>query len=485
MENSFLYNQKLIEKSEKKTFQKIKSFQIMEKAAFVCYSYIINNLTSKRILILCGLGNNGGDGILIANKLINKNINVDLYFPLGLPKTKDSKKALKLIKNKSCIKKNFFLKKYDLIVDAIFGIGFNKKLDKKIITLINKINNSKIKVLSIDMPSGVYTDTGQISRTAIKADTTLTFHRFKSGQFLLPGKKYCGKIVILNIGLTNFDKKCFLKLNQPTNIFKPSPNDNKYTRGGCLVIADKNYVGASKLSFLSLTKSTLRSGSGYCSLIVNEKYAKFYKLHVLEEMILTYNNIHDFYNLIEKQKSNTVIYGCGVENNSINKKILTYLLQNKINLVIDATAFSIIQKNKSEFFLLLNKRKNQTIMTPHEGEFKRIFKKTNNKVNDCLQASKESNSIIVYKGNDTVIGNPDGQCFINNDSSPYLATAGSGDVLAGIIGGLFSQGFDGLMAARLGCYIHSKCGINLGPGLIASDLINKIPETINNLINSK
>ena len=134
-----------------------------------------------------------------------------------------------------------------------------------------------------------------------------------------------------------------------------------------------------------------------------------------------------------------------------------YLLQNKMNLVIDATAFSIIQKNKSEFFLLLNKRKNQTIMTPHEGEFKRIFKKTNNKVNDCLQASKESNSIIVYKGNDTVIGNPDGQCFINNDSSPYLATAGSGDVLAGIIGGLFSQGFDGLMAARLGCYIHSKC----------------------------
>ena len=119
-----------------------------------------------------------------------------------------------------------------------------------------------------------------------------------------------------------------------------------------------------------------------------------------------------------------------------------------------------------------------TIMTPHAGEFKRLFNTTNNKVIDCLNAAKESNSIIVYKGNDTVIGSPDGQGYINADSSPFLATAGSGDVLAGIIGGFLSQGIDALSSARLGCYIHSKCGINLGPGLTAGDLVKAIPNVI-------
>ena len=120
----------------------------------------------------------------------------------------------------------------------------------------------------------------------------------------------------------------------------------------------------------------------------------------------------------------------------------------------------------NELLYLLNKRINKTIMTPHAGEFKRVFNTSNNKINDCLDAAKKSNSIIVYKGNDTVIGSPNGQGFINAKSSSYLATAGSGDVLAGLIGGFLSQGIDALIATNLGCFIHSQCGINLGPGLL-------------------
>ena len=151
--------------------------------------------------------------------------------------------------------------------------------------------------------------------------------------------------------------------------------------------------------------------------------------------------------------------------------------------MLDATTFSLFQKNKNEFLNLLNQRKADTIMTPHTGEFKRIFNTTNNKIRDCLEAAKESNSIIVYKGNDTLIGSPNGKGYINMNSSPFLATAGSGDVLAGIIGGLLSQGIDALSSARLGCNIHSQCAINLGPGLIASDLIKEISQVMKNIIN--
>ena len=159
------------------------------------------------------------------------------------------------------------------------------------------------------------------------------------------------------------------------------------------------------------------------------------------------------------------------------------MLKQNIDLILDAVVFSLFQKDKKEFFSILNQRINNTIMTPHAGEFKRIFNTSNNKVNDCLDAAIESNSIIVYKGNDTVIGSPKGQIYINTESSPFLATAGSGDVLAGLIGGLLSQEIDALSSARLGCYIHSRCGINLGPGLTAGDLVKEIPNVIKKIIN--
>jgi hydroxyethylthiazole kinase-like uncharacterized protein yjeF len=199
-------------------------------------------------------------------------------------------------------------------------------------------------------------------------------------------------------------------------------------------------------------------------------------------MILTYKNNNDFISIVENQQCDTLIYGCGIDNNPENRDILTFLLTKNINLVLDATIFSLFQENKYEFFSLLNQRTNITIMTPHAGEFKRIFKTSNNKVKDCINAAKESNSIIVYKGNDTVIGTPKGQGYINKQSSQYLATAGSGDVLAGLIGGFLSQKVDALHSARLGTYIHSMCGINLGPGLTAGDLAKEIPNVLKKLL---
>ena len=132
-------------------------------------------------------------------------------------------------------------------------------------------------------------------------------------------------------------------------------------------------------------------------------------------------------------------------------------------------------------FDALSKRGATTILTPHKGEFEKVFENTNDKINDCINAAKQTNSIILYKGSDTVIGTPSGKAYLNYPSSPYLATAGSGDVLAGLIGGLLAQKYKGVEATKLACYIHSQCGIRLGQGLIASDLIKEIPKVLINI----
>ena len=287
---NYIYNYDLITKAEKKTFQKINSFEVMQMAAKACYSFIIKDLTEKIIIVLCVPVNNGGYGVLIAKNLLKQNYSADICFPLGSPRSEDSKKALDLFPTKERIKENVSLDGYDLIIDALFGTGFNKILDLKTELLFNNINKLKTKIISIDMPSGVLTDSGQITKAAIKADITLSLHRFKPGHWLLPGKEYCGKTILLDIGLVNIDNECFLELNSPLKVPIPSMSDHKFSRGCCFIVAGENLVGASKLAYLSASQSALRTGTGLCKLLVNEKNVKFFKSHVLEEVLVTYKN---------------------------------------------------------------------------------------------------------------------------------------------------------------------------------------------------
>ena len=478
--HQFIYNHRLINKAERITFKNIDSFEIMKRAAKACYLFILKKFSPKKILILCGMGNNGGDGVLIAQYLLKHNFSIDVNYPFGFPKTKDSKKALNLLIDTKVIKDNISFDDYDLIIDALFGTGLNKKLKKTTISLFKEINKAKAKakVVSIDMPSGVFTDNGQIDGLAINANLTLTLHRYKPGQWLLPGKEYCGEIIVLDIGLSNIDQECSLKLNYPDFFPTPSLNDHKFSRGCCFVVAGYQLIGAAKLACLSASKSALRAGTGVCKIILHESQIDYFKPHILEEMLVTYKDNNDFISIIKGEKCNSIIYGCGIENSLPNKEILKFLLQQPISLVLDGTAFTIIQENIDEFMQFLKSRSEETVMTPHRGEFGRIFNITNNKINDCILAAKKSNSIVVYKGSDTVISSPNDEVYINSNSSAHLATAGSGDVLAGLIGGFMSQGLNAIRAAQLGCYVHSQCGINLGKGLIASDLIMEIPNVL-------
>ena len=187
--NIKIYNQNLITKCEKKTFEKKDSFFLMENAAKACSKYILSNYKPKRVLILCGPGNNGGDGILIAKDLLKKKCHVSIFAPIGFGKTKDSAKALLKLNNNDLFKKNINYKDFDFFIDSLFGFNFNRKLTKELKKIIKDINSQKFIKISIDIPSGVYCDNGQIDETAIQADITLTFHRLKPAHVLLPGKK--------------------------------------------------------------------------------------------------------------------------------------------------------------------------------------------------------------------------------------------------------------------------------------------------------
>ena len=476
--NPYIYNQELIQKAERKTFNKIDSFRVMQKAAEACYNTIIDTISTQKILVICGPGNNGGDGILITKHLHDKQKNVSLYAPLGIAKTDDSKKALTLLNNNALIKQNVNINNFEIIIDSIFGIGLNRPLTEELSNLFRSINKTKSKVISIDMPSGVHTDTGRVDSIAVKADITLTFHRLKPGQFLLPGKEYVGEIKLLDIQLENLNNETSIFLNTPLPIKEIEMTDHKYSRGSSYIIAGTQLIGASKLAALAASQSALRSGAGLSKLLIAHDKEEIFKPHILEEMIVLYKNIKDLDLIIKKNKITSLIFGCGIEVSQDNLTLLNFLLDQPINLVLDASAFSLVEQNKESFFDKLTKRTAVTIMTPHKGEFARIFENSDDKINDCLKAAKLTNSIILYKGNDTVIGTPSGKIYINSLSSPYLATAGSGDVLSGLIGGFLAQKISPIEATRLGCYIHALCGIKLGQGLIASDLIKKIPQIL-------
>ena len=476
--NPHIYSHKLIQKSELKTFENTDSFEIMKKAARTSFEYINKNFKFQKILIICGPGNNGGDGILIAKYFSDREKNITIFAPLQLGKTQDSKKALNELQNKNLIEENINFDEYDLIIDSLFGVGFNRTLSDELNDIFYKINNLNTYIISIDMPSGVYTDSGQIPSIAIKANTTLTFHRLKPGLLLMPGKKYTGNIELLDINLIDLDNETKIHLLKPPLLKKTEADIHKYNRGTTFIIAGRELIGASKLAALAASQASLRVGGGVAKIFVHEADINFFKPHILEEMIIPFTNTNHLISIIQKTNILSLVCGCGMDINRSNTEILKFLLKQSFGIVLDASAFSLIKNDKGMFFKLLLNREAVTILTPHKGEFETVFSFNNNKIEASIEASKQTNSIILYKGNDTLIALPNGDIFINYENSPYLATAGSGDVLAGMIGGFLSQQYNGIEAALLACYIHSQSGINLNRGLVASDLIKEIPNVL-------
>jgi len=456
---------------------------LMENAGKAVVDLILQEYKPRPALVVCGTGNNGGDGFVVARMLKERNWQVTLAITGNADDIKDDAKKARDKWNMSGGATRTFapdlLKESELVVDAIFGSGLDRNVEGDAKVAINAINDSKLPVVSIDMASGINTDTGAVMSAAIRAAHTVTFVRAKLGHVVLPGKAHIGELHIYDIGISGSTVKPLYFLNAPV-LWKQSfptlsPESHKYTRGHTVVVGGGiNSTGAARLASIA----ALRIGSGLVSVACAQIAQPMYAMTLTSVMTKTYATTAQLGTLLEDKRITATLIGPGNGVSEATREQALLLLGTKKPCVIDADAISIFQPNPKALFSAIS---GPTVLTPHEGEFARLFGVSGPRTKRALEAAKLSNAVVVLKGNDTVIASPDGRLAVNANAPVWLATAGTGDVLAGMIAGLMAQGMPTFDAACAATWIHGEAATHFGPGLIAEDLPASIPAILKKL----
>lgn len=460
---------------------------LMEKAGYHVTNLITEHNTPKPTLIICGPSNNGGDGWVVARLLHEKKWPVTVFSLASRNTlTGDAEKAAHLWNGPTHYEWNAdLLNGAGLIIDAMFGIGLSRPIEDTAATIIDSINSHQAPIISIDIPSGINADTGEILGTAVHSTLTITFACKKPGHLLLPGKTHSKLIAVVDIGipLPIIDEVAppyYENLPKLWSKYIPHklPHKHKYDYGHTIIIGGhKESTGASCLSAVA----ALRTGAGLATLLCPPDALTIYACHLTSVMVKPCDFTHasNFDDFISDKRKGTLLIGPGAGVNDTTQKIVLTALKHHKKCVLDADALTIFRNNPETLF---NAIESETILTPHDGEFKRLFGHIKgSKPERALQAAQQSGATIILKGSDTIIASPDGRIAINSNASPYLATAGSGDVLAGIITGLLTQHIPAFEASCMGVWIHSETGNILGQGLISEDLPNQISQILQKL----
>ncbi len=467
----------------------INSVELMERAATACFNWMQENYSlSRNYLIFCGTGNNGGDGLVLARLLHNVKVKVQVYvldhknskgdFNSNLDRLTSMKLKVNFIKT---VKEFPVIKKDTIIIDALFGTGLHKPLNGIAAQLVNFINQSFLPIISIDMPSGLSADDYSGINTIIKATHTLSFEVNKLA-FLLPENAvFTGEVQLIKIGLdqqyyvetpTDYevvDKSLIARIYKPRN-----KNGHKYTYGHALLYAgSKNMMGAAILC----ATACMRSGAGLVTIHVSAACEAIVHTALPEAITTTADNI-----AISWLKKSAIGIGPGIEVNLKNRQRLKRLVTVWDKpLIIDASALRLLVTLTSLLHLRI---RHPAILTPHKGEFDDLFGKTSNDFETLQLATKkatELNCFIILKGHHTLIVCPDGKHYFNTTGNAGMATAGSGDVLTGLISGLLAQDYKEKEACILGVYLHGLAGDIAADkmsqeAMIASDIIANFGE---------
>jgi hydroxyethylthiazole kinase-like uncharacterized protein yjeF len=480
----------------------ISSGNLMERAAQCCTNWIEERFDKNfSFSIVCGLGNNGGDGLAIARILAQKGLQITVYIiEHSLNKSADfieNETRLKLLSldnitihyiSKSSELKNLFSSFHNhVIIDAIFGIGLNKPTEGLVKECIQLINNTGLPVISIDIPSGLYCDTlNKTTDTIIQANYTLTFQQPKLS-FMFPEAADCiGVFSILNIGLnTDFINRTqssfyFTTQHDVLSFLKTRPQAaHKGTFGHALIAAGSyGKMGAAVLA----AKACMRSGVGLLTVHIPKSGYEILQTALPEAMAVTDSEELYICNQLNQDKYNAIGIGPGIGTNTETQNVLKSLIQNTtVPLIIDADAINILSENKTWLAFLPG----NTILTPHPKEFDRIAgssETSEERLKKQQEFSIKNKCYIVLKGKNTSISCPNGDIHFNSTGNPGMATGGSGDVLTGIITSLVAQNYNALQACILGVYIHGMAGdfaaIELSQeSMIASDIINNLSKS--------
>jgi len=374
----------------------------------------------------------------------------------------------------------------ELVVDALFGAGLARPLEGAVAATLRAAADGAAPVVAVDLPSGVSGDTGEVLGYAAPAALTVTFFRKKPGHLLAPGRFLCGEIVVADIGIPaaaahparTFENAPAL---WPTAAPTLSADGHKYTRGHALLAGGAHTTGAARLA----ARAALRAGAGLATIACPRESFPIYAAAELAVMVRPIDGPSDFEALLEDARFGTVVLGPGLGVDERTQAMVAAAAKAGRRLVLDADALTAFA-NQPEMLFGHIADAADTVLTPHEGEFRRLFPDiAGDKLARARAAAARAGAVVVLKGADTVIAAPDGRAAINTNAPPTLATAGSGDVLAGIVAGILSEGAPAFESAAAAVWLHGAAARTLGRGLIASDLIDAIPAAYDALADAR
>jgi hydroxyethylthiazole kinase-like uncharacterized protein yjeF len=448
---------------------------LMEKAGCGVADAISRRWAVRPLVVLCGPGNNGGDGFVAARVLTERGwpVRVALLGSAAALRG-DAAEAAKGWRGSIEPLAPAALDGAALVVDGIFGAGLTRPIEGAARAVIEALAERRLPVVAIDVPSGVDGASGAVRGIAPQAMATVTFFRMKPGHLLLPGRGHCGEIVLVQIGISETvldrvapDTAADEPLWWLDGFPRPNLNSHKYTRGHALVAGGEMMTGAARLA----ARSALRTGVGLVTLAAPEAAFPVYAAALTGVIVHPTAGPDDFRALLADKRRNAVLIGPGAGVSAETRDKTLAILGAEKRAVLDADALTSFAEHPGTLFSAIRA---PYVMTPHEGEFARLFDMAGNKPERARRAARKSGAVIVLKGADTVIASPDGRVAINANAPPELATAGSGDVLAGIVLGLLAQGMEPFAAAAAAVWIHGDAARRVGPGLISEDLIEAL-----------
>ena len=455
------------------------SFELMQRAGNAVAEFLHANWPEGRIQVLCGPGGNGGDGFVAASQLAKLWRDVDVFCLVPREDLKgDAAKAAALWEKDIRPLEDALEASHDIVLDALFGGGLSRALEGTAAALSQRGG----RVVSIDVPSGIDGFTAKPLGPCFRAEGTITFAALRPAHVLLPAAAYCGGVFVADIGVP---VKSRLLENSPLlwgkRLPQPGQSTHKHQRGHLAVVSGPAHAtGAARLA----ARAGLRAGAGLVTVLSPPDAIQVNASHLTAVMLKEFSKREDVCDALET--ATVAILGPAAGVSSTTRENVECLLGSETKAVLDADALTVFGDDSEALHKLLRP---SDLITPHIGEFTRIFgdllETSSNKVEATRKAAEIAGCVVLLKGPDTVIASPDGTAIVNTHATRWLATAGSGDVLAGIAGGMIAQGVDAFTAAAMASWLHGESGRRVGAGLISEDLEKQLPEILSALHGEK
>lgn len=462
----------------------VSGLALMESAGLAVAQAVARQWPRGPVTVLCGPGNNGGDGFVAAEQLRQWGwpVRVGLLGRLDALTGDAAHYAARYTGRVEALSP-LLLEGAAVVVDALFGAGLSRALEGPALEMIQALERSGVPVCAVDVPSGLDGATGRpLSEVCVRAQLTVTFFRKKPGHMLMPGRALCGRLEVADIGIPArvLDEVGMDAHENAPALWRqvypwPSLEGHKYQRGHVLVVGGELMTGAARLS----ATAAARAGSGLVTVAAPEPVWHIYASALTSIMVHRLDDADGLAGLLADARKNVIVVGPGAGVSEATRQHVLAALATRRTTVLDADAITAFASEPNSLFRAI---RGPCVLTPHEGEFGRLFAQVQgDKLQRARQAAALSDAVVVIKGADTVVAAPDGRAVINANAPPELATGGSGDVLTGLIAGLAAQGMPVFEAACAAVWLHGEAARLFGPGLIAEDLPTMLPQALRDL----